>query len=159
MLQLTAAIAVFSAAICGFPAFVLLQDGPRDAKVRANLRDVLCRDAWSSATQFGPKDHPITVESRILVFYDDLTVLQQIVDDTGIHDSRGTWSLESGPDGIVIVFKGEHFLVLRGQCAVFYDEKADVMEFRYRDKDRGWYPVYRFERLKRWRPPATSAPK
>ena len=133
-----------------------LMDEPRD---QANLRDVLCHDAWSSATQFGPKNRPITVESRILVFYDDGTVLQQIVDDTGIHSMRGTWSLATEPEGMAIAFAGDNLRILRGRCTVFYDEKADALEFRYRDKDRGWYPVYRFERLKRWRPPATPAPK
>jgi hypothetical protein len=158
MLELAARLLIFSVAVCGFTAMLQTRDNADDADELAKLRNVLCREAWANATQFGPKAHPITVEGRTLVFYDNGTVLQVIAGDTGMYQARGTWRLEAGPDGMMLTVEGDGLYVLRGRCAVHYDQKADVMEFRYPDTKQGQHPAYRFKHVKGQRPPAPAAP-
>src|ERR1051326_7820387 len=80
------------------------------------LEDVITEWDWAHEVRLGKVNG---IESQTLTFCAGGRVRERIGDDTGIHDSYGTWALEHTPDGYVLTLSGEQ-LHYRGRYPTTY---------------------------------------
>lgn len=90
----------------------------------AQVRKVLLRDAWVHDVRVGR----IAIESYVLVFQETGEMSERILDDTGIHDTKGTWKLEESDGKVILVLTGE--LRNKGRFVLTRDVKGDAIELR-----------------------------
>lgn len=114
------------------PFGVALADST-SAPTDTRLEDVLTEWDWTHEVKAGR----IALESQTLTFCAGGRVREQIGDDTGIHDSYGSWKLERSSDGYVLTLSGEQ-LHYRGRFPLTYSEKERAFYLHAGPGDITW---------------------
>jgi len=117
MTSLTSRIAVVLLLATGVLIEAMPINGQTDDAI-SRVRKVLVRDAWVHNVRLGR----IAVETCVLVFQETGEMSERIFDDTGIHDTAGTWKLEESDGKVILVLTGEH-LRNKGRFALTQDAK------------------------------------
>ncbi|HKC62074.1 MAG TPA: hypothetical protein VKB86_00445 [Pyrinomonadaceae bacterium] len=113
------------------------------------LEDVITEWDWAQEVRLGK----IAIESQTLTFCAGGRVRERIADDTGIHDSYGTWTLENTKDGYVLTLSGEQ-LHYRGRFPLTYSEKERAFYLHVGSGDRTW----RYNAVRKGGPDQCAAP-
>ncbi len=98
---------------------------------QSELRALLVKDSWAYDVKIGR----VAVERRVVTFCDDGRVRQRIVDDTGVHDGDGRWTLDETGETAVLVLSGDG-LRERGRFTIRYLSRENAIELRFDGDDR-----------------------
>lgn len=97
----------------------------RSNRVQDKVEELLTTNDWRHEVRQGR----IAIESRVLTFCVDGRLRERIFDDTGTHDSYGTWRVEHKDDVEVLVLAGES-LRNRGRFALSHSRKELTIDLR-----------------------------
>lgn len=106
----------------------------------SELRALLVKGSWAYEVKLGR----VAVERRVLTFCEDGRVRERIVDDTGVHDSAGTWRLDETGDTAVLLLSGDG-LRERGRFTIRHLSREHAIELRFEGDER-YARVYRSAR-------------
>ena len=108
----------------------LLMTGQTDRAISL-LREVLLKHAWAHEVRIGI----VAIETRVLIFRETGEVSERIYDDTGVHETTGSWQLKEADGADILVLTGEG-LRDKGQFSVKRDPQDKAIELREVGSDR-----------------------
>ncbi|HEX3145600.1 MAG TPA: hypothetical protein VHQ64_16625, partial [Pyrinomonadaceae bacterium] len=107
-------------------AFGALPANPQSGSDGITLAEALTKGSWEHLTNVGPPNHRIALESFTLTFCGCGHVRETIADDTGPHETYGSWSLEHTEHGDVLILPAG--LRYHGRFSIKYLEKEQAIE-------------------------------